>query len=177
MSRDQAGPRPARRDRPLGAVLAVLAVLALAAVVATCGEAPASARPTSTLDPLSIRLVEWYDPVALASDHEWGQGCAEVARSGEPQATEVHAFWAVDCPRGPGDRTIYFLLEEDTKAAIEAAGGRIGSGSGQGNADRGLLSQSWEFSMPGATGFGRITSTDVGEDQIRILITLDILAG
>jgi hypothetical protein len=177
MARVETSRRSVRRGPSLGAVLAVLA---LTTVVTSCAEAPGSAGPTSTLDPLSIRLVEWYDPIALATGHEWGRACSGHRVSGnvggEATRAEAHAFWVVDCPREPGDRTIYFLLEEDTRAAIEAAGGRIGSGNGLGDSDQGLLSQSWEFTMPGAMGFGRITSTDIGEDQLRILITLDVIA-
>lgn len=174
MARTSAGRSPARRLAGTGALFAGVA---LAAAIGACGDPAGTVGPTPTLDPLSVRLVEWYDPVALAADHEWGRGCVAVARSGEPRATEAHLLWVVDCPREPGDRTIYFLLEEDTRAAIEEAGGRIGSGSGQGDADQGLLSDYWRFSMPGATGVGRITSTDVGDTQLRILVTIDLIAG
>lgn len=174
MARTSAGRSPARRLAGTGALFAGVA---LAAAIGACGDPAGTVGPTPTLDPLSVRLVEWYDPVALAADHEWGQGCVAVARSGEPRATEAHLLWVVDCPRKPGDRTIYFLLEEDTRAAIEAAGGRIGSGSSQGDHTRGVLSQYWGLSMPGATGYGRVTSVDLDERHLRVLITIDLNAG
>lgn len=149
-------------------------LLGVGLLFGACGAEPMLPAADPTLVPAARALAESFDPVAIVARLPTGAGCSGVAVGKEIDQSYAHLAWQLTCPRGPGDRTVYFQLVD----AIEEwfAGRGIARGSGGGMIEDDLLFDGFSVSGAGTRGYVRTISNDLDAERLRITITFDVIA-
>jgi hypothetical protein len=155
-------------------VLGQALLLCCALLCGACVAAPGPSAEAPTLGPGARTLAESFDPVAIVARLPTGAGCSGVTVEQDLDRSYADLAWQITCPRGRGDRTVYFQLVDAIEAWFASHGAAHGSGSGMMEDD--LLFDGFSFSLAGTRGHVRTISNDLDEQRLRITVTLDAIA-